>query len=151
MAVVAGSAAGVPAVAGKGHRRIEQAIRSAEAATGLQFCVYLGPVTGHSRTHAEEIFTAAGLHSRPSVLVLVAPPQQRVEIVTAESARTRIPDDAATRVIDVMVEQLRRGRVERGITAGVQALAHIAGPASPAPGTEELPNVIDDTTPRNNR
>ena len=76
----AASVEGVRAVIGKmkrlsrsQHRRILRSVEDAERATGLQFCVYLGPTGDDPRAHAEALFEKAGLHARPAVLFLVSP------------------------------------------------------------------------------
>ena len=53
------------------QHRVERAVHDAEARTGLQLCVYLGPAGEDARAHAERLFVDAGLHTRPAVLVLV--------------------------------------------------------------------------------
>jgi uncharacterized membrane protein len=118
-------------------------VDAAEELTGLQFTVYVGPVGEESsRAGAEQLFVAAGLDTRPAVLVLVAPAQHRVEVVTAPSVRDRLPDAACEAAVATMVERFRAGSIEDGIVAGVSQLAAAAGPGAPAPGTTELPDVL---------
>ena len=116
----------------------------AEEFTGLQFCVYLGPTGEDSRAHAEELFTRAGLHTRPAVLVLVAPPQRRVEVVTAPDVRSRVDDAACARAVGGMTALFARGQLADGILAGLDDLVAAAGPGTAPPGAEELPDVLGD-------
>lgn len=137
-------AAGEKGVSRRQRRRIERAVQEAERTTGLQFCVYLGHTGEDSRAHAETLFTEAGLHTRPAILVLVAPPQRRVEIVTAPAVRQWADDDACARVIDEMTTRFAAGDLTGGVVAGIDSLARIVGPARAAPGGEELPDVLGD-------
>ena len=110
-----------PAVAGelrplsaRQQRQVERTVHEAEARTGLQLCVYLGPAGEDSRAHAEQLFVEGGLHSRPAVLMLVAPQLRRVEIVTAPEARARIPDEAAQGAVDAMTARFAEGDLPGG-------------------------------------
>jgi uncharacterized membrane protein YgcG len=123
------------------RRRIEEAVDRAEETTGLQFCVYLGPTSNDSRAHAEQLFVEAGLHTRPAVLILVAPPQRRVEIVTAPAVRQWASDEACARVVDQMTARFAAGDLAGGIVTGVESLAAVVGP-NRGPGGEELPDVL---------
>jgi uncharacterized membrane protein len=122
---------------------VEQAVHEAEQTTGLQFCVYLGSTEEDSRAHAEELFVAAGLHARPAVLLLVAPPQRRVEVVTAPAVRSRLDDAACASAVEEMTQLFARGQLAGGIVAGVRHLAATAGPGTPPPDGDELPDVLE--------
>lgn len=124
------------------RRHLEGVVHRAEATTGLQICVYIGPADEDSRAHAESMFQSAGLHTRPAVLVLVAPNVRRVEIVTAPDVKERISDDAAGRAVSAMTERFSRGELAHGLEAGVTALAEAAGPGEAPPDTEELPDLL---------
>jgi uncharacterized membrane protein YgcG len=134
-------AAGKAIISRRGRRIIDDAVRTAEQKTGLQFCVYLGPATDDTRTHAQELFVQAGLHERPAVLIHVSPAQKHVEIVTAPDARARIPDDGANEAIGVMTEYFARGDYVEGLLVGINELAERAGRGAPPPGATDLPNV----------
>jgi uncharacterized membrane protein YgcG len=122
------------------QKRVERAIDEAEEHTGLQLCVYLGPAGEDSRAHAEALFAHAGLHTRPAVLVLVAPEVRRVEILTAPEVRDRVGDEAAQRAVDRMTDRFAEGDLPGGLIAGVAEIAEAAGPG-PA-GGEELPDLL---------
>jgi uncharacterized membrane protein YgcG len=129
-------------VACKRFRTVEEAVRTAEASTGLQFCVYLGPTEENARSHAESMFVDAGLHERPAVLLLVAPPQRKVEIVTSPTASERLPDNICADAITVMTERFRKRSFAPGLVAGIEFLARAAGPGvSDGP---DLPDIVDD-------
>jgi uncharacterized membrane protein YgcG len=106
--------------------------------------VYLGDVEqSDPRTSAEALFAAGGLHTRPALLVVVAPAQRRVEIVTGPTARLRVDDAACQRVITQMTERFGRGDLAGGILAGITDLAAVAGPGTAPAGAAELPDVVD--------
>ncbi len=134
--------------AGKGlskrdQKRVAKAVDLAEEYTGLQICVYLGPVRDDTRAHAESMFTEAGLASKPAVLLLVAPAEQRVEMVTAPDVVDRLPDDACARCINVMTPRFAAGDMSGGLVEGVRRLAQEAGPGTTPEGDEELPDLLD--------
>ena len=133
-----------PAALGKRQRKlVAQAVDEAEEVTGLQICVYLGSVEADPRAHAEGMFTAAGLHTKPAVLLLVAPAQRRVEIVTSPDITERLSDEACARCIEAMTPRFAAGDLAGGLVAGVRRLSEEAGPGSAAEGAEELPDVLD--------
>jgi uncharacterized membrane protein YgcG len=109
----------------------------------MQFCVYLGTIDDvDPRAEAEAMFVQSGLHARPSVLLVVDPKQRRVEIVTGERARRRIPDTDAAAALDAMTAAFRDGDLAGGVVAGVDRLATAAGFGEREAGDEELPDVL---------
>ena len=141
---MAGERGGLKPLSVRQRRRVERAVDEAENFTGLQICVYIGAVEGEqdSRAHAEALFVHQGLHARPAVLLLVAPPQRKVEVVTAPALRERIPDEAAGDAVTAMVERFKDGDLAGGLVAGVEQLASAAGPGTAGPDDEELPDVL---------
>jgi uncharacterized membrane protein len=127
------------------RRRIDHAVRQAEAHTGLQLAVVLGRAgDGDARAHAEGLFVGAGLADRPAVLLLVDPVRRHVEVVTSPEAKQRVSDDEAAAAVAGMTEHFGRSDLVGGLVAGVAALAAAAGPGVAPPGARDLPNVIDD-------
>lgn len=114
----------------------------AEETTGLQFCVYLGPTAEDARAEAERLFTAAGLDTRPAVLLLVSPQQRRVEVVTAPAVRERVDDGACAVAVAEMTPLFAAGDIAGGIVAGLQHLVARAGRGEAPPGGKELPDVL---------
>lgn len=121
-------------------KRIARAVDAAEAMTGLQLCVYLGPGDGDPHARALSLFVDA----HPSVLLLVAPAERAIEIVTAEDVRHRVTDDDCAAAIEVMRPLLRRKRYDKAIVAAIERLARAAGPGTAPAGAVELPDVIDE-------
>jgi uncharacterized membrane protein YgcG len=122
------------------EKRVRRAVDAAEKQSGLQICVYLGPTGEDARAHAERMFVEAGLHTRPAVLVLVAPEVRRVEILTAPEARERVSDEAASEAVDVMTDRFAHGDLVGGLIAGVGHIAAAAGPGQES--GEELPDLL---------
>lgn len=126
------------------RRTVDRAVSDAEVQTGVQFCVYLGPAGEHdARARAESLFVEAGLHERPSVLLLVAPDKRQVEVVTAPPVRDRLPDEACARAIEEMTPLFADGRFADGLVTGLRRLADEAGPSS-GPAPTDLPNILGD-------
>ena len=86
------------------------------------------------------MFVQAGMHERPAVLVLVAPRQRRVEIVTGEHARGAHHDGATTEAVATMTRSFQAGDLAGGLLAGIEHLADAAGLGDLPPGQEDLPN-----------
>jgi len=128
---------------GKRRQRVEEAVDRAENVTGLQFCVYLGPSQDDPRVLAERLFATAAAEGQPAVLVVVAPTHRRVEILTAEWVRERIPDVACETAIAHMTPMLQAGAFDEALVAGIHHLAEVAGPGS-AVGAE-LPDLFDES------
>jgi uncharacterized membrane protein YgcG len=133
----------VSPISSRQHRRLERAVDRAEELTGLQFAVYLGPTRDDSRQHAEAMFHSLGYHALPAVLLVVAPDQRRLEIVTSPAARTRISDRHAALAATSMTASFAVGDIVGGICLGLDMLARYAGPPrEDAPLDAELPDVL---------
>ncbi|MDP1819235.1 MAG: DUF5130 family protein [Acidimicrobiales bacterium] len=126
------------------RRRIDTAVEQAEASTGLQLCVFLGAPEGRDpHDHAEAVFVEAGLVERPAVLLLVAPKQHRVEVITGPHVRDRISNDDAAQAVAAMTEAFRRGDLTGGLLAGIEHLAASAGPGVAEAGAADIANIFD--------
>lgn len=106
--------------------RVDEALRLADAATGLTFSVYIGELGEDSRE------TAQRLHARladpdVSVLIAVSPNERVIEIVTGSRARKRILDRDAHLAAKSMVAAFAGGDLGGGIVAGIAQLADHAG------------------------
>jgi uncharacterized membrane protein YgcG len=136
--------AGDPVTVSEAERvRIHDAVEGAESKTGLEFCVYLGPADEDTRGQAEAMFVEAGLLERPAVLLLVAPDQRKIEIVTAPDARERLTDDECAASIAEMAPYFARDEYVEGLEVGLRALADRTGPGTAHPDQVEVPNVLD--------
>lgn len=125
------------------NRRVIRAVKLAEAATGVQFCVYLGPTGEDARAHAVDLFARAGLHTLPAILLLVAPEARRVEVVTSAETRRRVSDRTCAEAVDDMTRHFERADIAGGIVAGIERLRAAVGPPSGRPPAEPLPDLIE--------
>ncbi|HEV2890417.1 MAG TPA: DUF5130 family protein [Frankiaceae bacterium] len=128
------------------RRRIARAVDQAEEWTGLQLCVYLGPTETDPLDSAHALMADLGLTERPAVLILVAPLERRLEIVTSPAARERVDDRAARLAALSMSASFGVGDVAGGIVEGVRLIAQAAGQGEPRGA--ELPDLLDATAPR---
>jgi uncharacterized membrane protein YgcG len=132
-------------VAGKRHRRVRDAVHAAEARTGLQFCVYLGPAPEGTRDLAERLFAGAENEGQqPAVLIAVGTAERRIEILTADWARERVPDAECEAAIERMRPALLDGSYDLALVAAVEHLADVAGTGAPKVGGVELPDLFDE-------
>lgn len=108
--------------------RIESSIDHASSDTGLHFSVFVGDVEGgedqgKAREVAELLHAALGERSPSAVLLLVAPGQRRIEIVTGLAARRRLPDRACALATASMASAFTGGDVSGGIAEGLRQLS----------------------------
>ena len=106
--------------------RLEDALRKADAATGLTFSVYIGELTEPVREDAEAMH-ARLVEPEHSVLLAVSPNQRLLEIVTGTAARRRILDRDAKLAALSMSAAFAGGDLGGGIVAGLAQLADHAG------------------------
>jgi len=106
--------------------RLDEALRTADKATGLTFSVYVGqleePVRGAAEKLHAQLVDPAG-----SVTVAVSPNQRVLEIITGPDARRRIPDRDAKLAALSMVAAFGGGDPAGGIISGLDQLATRAG------------------------
>jgi uncharacterized protein DUF5130 len=106
--------------------RLDQALRVADASTGLTFSVYVGDLDEPPRGHAEKLHGQLADPQR-SVLLAVSPNQRLLEIVTGADARRRIPDRDAKLAALSMAAAFGGGDLAGGIIIGLDQLASHAG------------------------
>lgn len=115
------------------RNRIERAIATAQRETGLTFSIRVGPVSNEPRLEAERLLANMGGNREPIVLILIAPGERLVEVMTSPAARRRVSDHAAGLAVLSMVSSFGVGDVVGGIIAGIRQLADAAGPAVQIP------------------
>jgi hypothetical protein len=108
--------------------RLEEALRQADALTGLTFSVYIGQLTEPVRADAEAMHAKLAEPDR-SVLLAVSPNQRVLEIVTGSTARRRILDRDAKLAALSMSAAFAGGDLGGGVVAGIAQLANHAGRA----------------------
>jgi uncharacterized membrane protein YgcG len=108
-------------------REISRGCGTASAETGLHYSVYVGPVEGDVRDHAERLHAALGAQAPSAVLVLVAPGDRQLEVVTGKTSGRRLSDRACALAALSMTTAFSGGNLVGGIVTGVRMLSEAAG------------------------
>jgi len=108
-------------------RDISHAVNTASDETGLQFSVFVGSPEGASRKYAERLHAGLGDRAAYGVLVLVAPAERALEIVTGPEAAPRVPDRSCALAALSMRSAFLGGDLFGGIVTGVRMMAESAG------------------------
>jgi uncharacterized membrane protein YgcG len=127
--VAAGESAGLSL---RTQQRIQEAIESCRRHNGLDVSVLLGDLVlddlTQFRSAAERLHAALGPERTLSaVLVVVAPGQRRVEVVTGPKVRRRVPDRVCSLAILSMTAAFSGGDLAGGIVDGLRQFADAAG------------------------
>ena len=113
------------------QERIEHAVSLCRSEHGLDVSVVVGDlaVTDLSafREAAETLHAALGERSHSAVLVIVAPGQRRIDVVTGPAARRRVPDRVAALAVLSMTTAFSGGDLAGGIVDGLRQMADAAG------------------------
>jgi uncharacterized membrane protein YgcG len=130
------------------QERIEHAVSVCRAQNGLDVSVLVGDLNldgaGDFRAAAEKLHAALGDRAHSAVLVVVAPGQRKLEIVTGPAARRRVPDRVAALAVLSMTSAFGGGDLAGGVIDGLRQMADAAGrraaiPAPPDPAaTSEI-------------
>jgi uncharacterized membrane protein YgcG len=104
----------------------------ASSETGLHYSVYVGPVEGEIRDHAERLHAALGALAHRGVLILVAPGDRQLEIVTGKESSRRLSDRACALAALSMTTSFAGGDLVGGIVTGLRMLSEAAGRELPA-------------------
>jgi uncharacterized membrane protein YgcG len=108
-------------------REISRACAQASAESGLHYSVFVGPVEGEIRDHAERLHAALGANASRGVLVLVAPGDRQLEIVTGKQSSRRLSDRACALAALSMTTAFSGGDLVGGIVTGLRMLSEAAG------------------------
>ena len=108
-------------------REISSACRAATSESGLHFSVYVGPVEGDIRDHSERLHAALGGLASRGVLVMVAPGDRQLEIVTGRESGRRLSDRACALAALSMTTSFAGGDLTGGIVNGLRMLSEAAG------------------------
>jgi hypothetical protein len=106
--------------------RLDEALRTADRATGLTFSVYVGELEEPVRGHAERMHLQLP-QAASAVLIAVSPNQRVLEVVTGGDARRRVPDRDAKLAALSMVAAFGGGDLAGGIISGLDQIASRAG------------------------
>lgn len=121
-------AAGLPPAA---QQRITDAIDTCRHENGLDVSVLVGDLKltdgGSFRDGAEQLHAALGTRSATAVLLVVAPGQRKVEIVTGPGIRRRVPDRVCALAVLSMTTAFSGGDLTGGIVDALRQIADAAG------------------------
>ena len=113
------------------QERIEQVVESAREENGLDISVLVGDLEledlSQFRAACERLHAALGERSPSAVLIVVAPGQRRVEVVTGPLVRRRVPDRVSALAVLSMTSAFRGGDLPGGIVDAVRQIADAAG------------------------
>ena len=113
------------------QERIEAAVGRTREENDLDLSVLVGDLElddlSQFRAACERLHAALGERSAAAVLIVVAPGQRRVEIVTGPLARRRVPDRVAALAVLAMTTAFRGGDLVGGILEAVRQVADAAG------------------------
>jgi uncharacterized membrane protein YgcG len=108
-------------------REISRACSTASEESGLHYSIYVGPVEGDIRDHAERLHAALGARAANGIIVLVAPGDRQLEIVTGKESSRRLSDRSCALAALSMTTAFAGGDLAGGIVTGVRMLAESAG------------------------
>lgn len=114
------------------QERIEHALDNIRTENGLDVSVLVGDLELTSldqfRAAAEKLHAALGEdRSTTAVLVVVAPGQRRIEVVTGTGVRRRVPDRVCALAVLSMTSAFGGGDLSGGIVDGLRQIADAAG------------------------
>ena len=117
------------------QERIEHTVSLCRSENGLDVSVLVGDLNladgTDFRTAAETLHAALGERAHTAVLVVVAPGQRKVEIVSGPLARRRVPDRVAALAVLSMTTAFGGGDLTGGIIDGLRQMADAAGRSTP--------------------
>ena len=113
------------------QERIEAAVERVREENGLDLSVLVGDLElddlSQFRAACERLHAALGERSASAVLLVVAPGQRRVEIVTGPLVRRRVPDRVAALAVLAMTSAFRGGNLVGGIVDAIRQVGDSAG------------------------
>ena len=128
------------------QERIATAIDRAREDNGLDVSVVVGDLElddlSQFRAGAERLHAALGDRSSTAVLLVVAPGQRRVEIVTGPGIRRRVPDRVTALAVLSMTTSFSGGDLAGGIVDGIRQIADAAGRRPALPPVEHARSAM---------
>lgn len=120
-----------PGLSSRQQERIEQAIDTTRRENGLDLSVVVGDLElddlGQFSAAAGRLHAALGQRSSTAVLLVVAPGQRRLELVTGAGVRRRVPDRVCALAVLSMSTAFAGGDVTGGIVDAIRQIADAAG------------------------
>lgn len=115
---------GVGPMTGYEVDRVERAVRAAERTSGARFSVLIGSIGADQEPRQYAISVHAGLpQPDETVLIVVDPGAQALEIVTGSTIRRSLDDPECRLAAASMETSFSAGDLTGGLTAGIQQLA----------------------------
>ena len=122
------------------QERIATAIDTCRQDNGLDVSALVGDLEisdlSQFRAAAEKLHAALGERSHSAVLIVVAPGQRKVEVVTGPGVRRRVPDRVAALAVMSMASDFGGGNLAGGIVNGLRQIADSAGRRDPLPALD---------------
>jgi Domain of unknown function (DUF5130) len=112
--------------------RLDEALTLSSRETGVDFSVYVGPLDGPTREHAERLHSRIGTEAVNAVLLAVSPGQRVLHIVTGQGSTRRLPDRSCALAVLSMEAAFSGGDLVGGIVNGLRMLSDQAGRRPPA-------------------
>ena len=129
----------------RAQQRIQDAIEGCRNENGLDVTVLVGDLElddpTQFRAGAERLHAALGSRAATAVLLVVAPGQRKVEIVTGPGVRRRVPDRVCALAVLSMTTAFQGGDLTGGIVDGIRQIASAAGLRDPLPPLETTPGT----------
>ncbi len=126
-----GAVGGSAGLTPRQQERIEHDLETIRRENGLDVSVLVGDLDltdiSHFRSGAERLHAALGPRSAGAVLLVVAPGQRRVEVVTGPAVRRRVPDRVCGLAVLSMTTAFSGGDLGGGIVEGLRQIADAAG------------------------
>ncbi len=127
------------------QERIEHVVSRCRSENGLDVSVLVGDLDlgdlSEFRAGAEKLHAALGSRAHSAVLLVVAPGQRRVEVVTGPAARRRVPDRVAALAVLSMTTAFSGGDLAGGIVDGLRQICQAAGRGPAIAGPAEAPGT----------
>lgn len=131
---IQGPASASEGLSARQQERIEHVVSLCRSENGLDVSVLVGDLNLEAladgsafRSGAEQLHAALGERAPSAVLVVVAPGQRRLEIVTGPVVRRRVPDRVAALAVLSMTGAFSGGDLAGGIIDGLRQMAAAAG------------------------
>jgi uncharacterized membrane protein YgcG len=115
----------------RAQARIQEVIETCRRENGLDVSVLVGDLAledpSHFREGAQRLHAALGSRSSTAVLLVVAPGQRKVEVVTGPGVRRRVPDRVCALAVLSMTTAFAGGDLSGGVVDGIRQIASAAG------------------------
>ena len=129
----------------RSQQRIQDAIEGCREENGLDVTVLVGDLEledpSQFRAGAERLHAALGGRAATAVLLVVAPGQRKVEIVTGPGVRRRVPDRVCALAVLSMTTAFTGGDLTGGIVDGIRQISSAAGKRDPLPPLDASPGT----------